>query len=457
MEFINLPIKMQKYRFLLFLFLPIAGFSQMPKILDLKTQGEVRDRWLSERMETVLPELMRREGIDMWLILAREYNEDPVLRTMLPSTWLAARRTTMLVIYDNGQELETMACARYDVGEVFKKAWDPEAQPNQWERLVEIIKERNPKKIGLNRSPSFGHADGLTAHLYDQLLKYLPAAYHGKLTSAESLAVGWLETRTESELVVYQQVVRIAHQIIREGFSDQVIQPGVTTTDDVVWFYRERIRSLGLQTWFHPTVDIQRQDPESYDHLRTFSKRPEKQVIQPGDLLHVDFGITYLGLNSDTQENAYVLKPNETEAPVYLVKAHQKGLRLMDILTDQFKEGVTGNEALKAAREKAISEGIKPSIYTHPIGYHGHGAGPAIGMWDKQEGVPFTGDYPILYNTAYSIELNAGVYIEEWKKEIRMMMEEDAVFTKDGVRYIDGRQTELFLIPEQLPKNGQGF
>jgi Xaa-Pro aminopeptidase len=456
-EFINLPIKMQKYRFLLLLLLPFTGFSQMPKILDLRTQGEVRDRWLAERMETVLPDLMRREGIDMWLIIAREYNEDPVLRTMLPSTWLAARRTTMLVVYDNGQELETLACARYDVGEVFKKAWDPEVQPNQWERLVEIIKERNPRKIGLNRSPSFGHADGLTAHLYDQLLKYLPSEYHGQLTSAEGLAVGWLETRTESELVVYQQIVRIAHQIIREGFSDQVIQPGVTTTDDVVWFYRERIRSLGLQTWFHPTVDIQRQDPESFDHLRTFSKRPEKQVIQPGDLLHVDFGITYLGLNSDTQENAYVLHPHETKAPDFLVKAHQKGLRLMDILTDEFEEGVTGNEALQAARQKAISEGIKPSIYTHPIGYHGHGAGPAIGMWDKQGGVPFTGDYPIRYNTAYSIELNAGVYIEEWKKEIRMMMEEDAVFTKDGVRYIDGRQTELFLIPEQLPKNGQGF
>jgi Xaa-Pro aminopeptidase len=456
-EFINLPIKMQKYRFLLLLLLPFTGFSQMPKILDLRTQGEVRDQWLAERMETVLPDLMRREGIDMWLIIAREYNEDPVLRTMLPSTWLAARRTTMLVIYDNGQELETLACARYDVGDVFKKAWDPEVQPNQWERLVEIIKERNPRKIGLNRSPSFGHADGLTAHLYDQLLKYLPAEYHGQLTSAEGLAVGWLETRTDSELVVYQQIVRIAHQIIREGFSDQVIQPGVTTTDDVVWFYRERIRSLGLQTWFHPTVDIQRQDPESFDHLRTFSKRPEKQVIQPGDLLHVDFGITYLGLNSDTQENAYVLHPHETQAPDFLVKAHQKGLRLMDILTDEFEEGVTGNEALLAARQKAISEGIKPSIYTHPIGYHGHGAGPAIGMWDKQEGVPFTGDYPIRYNTAYSIELNAGVYIDEWKKEIRMMMEEDAVFTKDGVRYIDGRQTELFLIPEQLPKNGQGF
>lgn len=448
---------MKQWILLMGILLPMLGNAQMPKILDLKTQGQVTDKWLKERIETVLPKLMRREKIDMWVLLSREYNEDPVLKTMLPSSWLSARRTTMLVIYDNGQTLETLACARYDVGEVFKKAWDPELQPNQWARLAEIIKEKNPQKIGINKSAHFGHADGISSYHYDLLMQSIPKDFQTRVVSAEGLAVGWLETRTDSELAVYQQIVRIAHQIIREGFSDQIIQPGVTTTDDVVWFYRERIRGLGLDAWFHPTVDIQRADPESFDHLRTFSKRPDLQIIQPGDLIHVDFGITYLGLNTDTQQNGYVLKPGETKAPDYLVNAHKKALRLMDILTGEFKEGVTGNQALKATREKAIAEGIKPSIYTHPIGYHGHGAGAAIGMWDAQEGVPFTGDYPLRYNTAFSIELNAGIYLEEWKKEIRMMMEEDAVFTKEGVRYIDGRQLELFLIPEPFAKTGQGF
>lgn len=448
---------MKQWILLMGILLPMLGNAQMPKILDLKTQGQVTDKWLKERIETVLPKLMRREKIDMWVLLSREYNEDPVLKTMLPSSWLSARRTTMLVIYDNGQTLETLACARYDVGEVFKKAWDPELQPNQWARLAEIIKEKNPQKIGINKSAHFGHADGISSYHYDLLMQSIPKDFQTRVVSAEGLAVGWLETRTDSELAVYQQIVRIAHQIIREGFSDQIIQPGVTTTDDVVWFYRERIRGLGLDAWFHPTVDIQRADPESFDHLRTFSKRPDLQIIEPGDLIHVDFGITYLGLNTDTQQNGYVLKPGETKAPDYLVNAHKKALRLMDILTGEFKEGVTGNQALKATREKAIAEGIKPSIYTHPIGYHGHGAGAAIGMWDAQEGVPFTGDYPLRYNTAFSIELNAGIYLEEWKKEIRMMMEEDAVFTKEGVRYIDGRQLELFLIPEPFAKTGQGF
>ncbi len=432
----------------------LSSLAQMPKILDLKQRGELRDEWLKNRFETVLPELMRREGIDMWVMISREYNEDPVLKTMLPSSWMSARRTTMLLIYDNGEELETLACARYDVGEIFKKAWDKETQPDQWQQLVDLIAARNPKKIGINRSEHFALGDGMSAFHYAEFQTRLPQQLADKVVSAERLAVGWMETRTPEEMVVYQQVCRIAHEIIAEGFSEQVIQPGVTSTDEVVWYYRNRINELGLDAWFHPTVDIQRHDPENFDHLRSFSKRPDKQIIQPGDLIHVDFGITYLGLNTDTQENAYILKAGETEAPAYLVEAFEKGLRLMDILTDQFETGKTGNEILAAALAQAKSEGLKPTIYTHPIGYHGHGAGPTIGLWDQQGGVPHRGDYPMYPNTAYSIELNTAVFIKEWNKEIRMMMEEDAFFDGEKVRYIDGRQTKLFLIPR--PKSHLG-
>ena len=228
-----------------------------------------------------------------------------------------------------------------------------------------------------------------------------------------------------------------------------MIEAGVTTTDDVVWWYREKIRELKLTTWFHPSVSVQRQDPESFDHLRSFSSRPQDNVIQPGDLLHVDFGITYLRLNTDTQQHAYVLKTGETRAPEYLGVALQKANRLQDILMANFKAGETGNEVLKKSREQAIAEGIKPSIYSHPIGYHGHGAGAAIGRWDAQEGLPYTGDYPMYLNTAYSIELNAATFIKEWDKEVRIMLEEDAYFDETGVHYIDGRQTEFILIDAQ--------
>ena len=419
-----------------------------PKILSLRERAKVINNHLEVRMQEVLPGIMDKSGIDMWIVIAREYNEDPVIRTMLPATWLAARRRTILVMNNSEDEdIEALAVARYDVGKVFKKAWDPESQPDQWKRLVEIIEERDPTKIGINFSEHFAQADGVTYKEWEAFMSALPNKYHSRVVSAWDLAIQWLETRSSVEMTVYPQIVRIAHEIIAEGFSDRVIQPGVTTTEDLVWWYRERIRDLNLITWFHPSVSIQRADPESFDHLRSFSSRPDNNVIQHGDLLHVDFGITYLRLNTDTQQHAYVLKPDEDDAPNYLKKALKEGNKLQDILTSKFVEGRSGNEILRLALEEAKAEGLKPTIYTHPIGYYGHGAGSTIGLWDSQGGVPHRGDYPLHYRTAHSIELNTAVYIEEWKKEIRIMLEEDAYFDENGVRYIDGRQVNLITIP----------
>ncbi|HEY5749702.1 MAG TPA: M24 family metallopeptidase [Chryseolinea sp.] len=427
-------------------------FAQNPLILSQREQAKVIDEILDDRLRTVLPALMRREGFDMWIVMSREYNEDPVIKTLLPATWMAARRTTMLVMFDRGEgkEMECLAVARYDVGKVFKRAWDPDQQPNQWAQLASIIQERDPKKIGVNKAEHYGHADGLTANDYELLLKSLNKKLHPRVASAERLAVSWLETRSEKEMVVYPQICRIAHEIIEEGFSDRVIQPGVTTTEDVVWWYREKISALKLDTWFHPSVSIQRSEPDAI-----FTKRLQPLVIQPGDLLHVDFGITYLRLNTDTQQHAYILKAGETDAPAYLKKALRQGNALQDILTGNFALNKTGNQILADSRKQAISQGLTPSIYTHPIGYHGHAAGTTIGQWDMQQGVPGSGDYAMHYNTAYSIELNVTTHIDEWKKDIQIKLEEDGFFDGEGkFRYIDGRQKELIVIPRRSTFNG---
>ncbi|TAF01509.1 MAG: M24 family metallopeptidase, partial [Runella slithyformis] len=324
-------------------------------------------------------------------------------------------------------------------------------QPDQWQALVQVLQDRNPKKIALNFSKDYGHADGLTFTEQKELMEKMPAALKSRVVSADHLAVAWLETRTQKEQAIYPLIARISHQIIDEAFSEKVIQPGVTTTDDVVWWLRQRVTDLGLETWFHPTVDVQRYDPENFDHLRTFSKRPAKQVILPGDLLHVDFGITYLRLNTDQQQHAYVLRPNETEVPAFIKKAFQQGNRLQDMLTERFKTGQTGNQMLLGALEQAQKENITASIYSHPIGVHGHAAGPTIGMWDQQKGVPGPGDYPLYENTAYSIELNVAVEIPEWKKIIRIMLEEDGFYDGRSFGYLDGRQTDVFTIPRKSP------
>lgn len=429
---------------------PAYAQQEMPVILSMKERAAVIDNWLADRLENVVPELMRRNGVDMWIVSAREYNEDPVIRSMLPATWLAARRRTVLVFHDRGQTegVERTAVARYDIGAFFPSGWNPDEEPDQWARVAEIIEKANPQKIAINRSSTFALADGMTHSEYEGLIGALPARFQDRIVPGENLAIGWLETRTEAEMAVYPMICKIAHQIIAEGLSEQVIQPGITTTADVEWWYRDRIRDLNLVTWFHPSVSIQRNDAS--EARSSFASRAGEDTILPGDLLHVDFGITYLRLNTDTQQHAYVLNPGEKDAPAGLKEALKTGNRLQDILTSHFEAGRSGNDILKATRDQAIAEGIVPSIYTHPIGFHGHGAGPTIGLWDQQGGVPGRGDYPLYANTAHSIELNARVSIPEWNdKEIRIMLEEDAFFDGTKTWYIDGRQTELHLIPRK--------
>jgi|TARA_B100001094_G_scaffold276733_1_gene285104 Xaa-Pro aminopeptidase len=431
----------------------INSLAADPLILPMRERAEAIDHILNERIATVLPDLMERSGIDLWVIISREYNEDPIIKTFLPSTWQTARRRTILLISNpgNNQPLETLAVARYAVGETFIKAWDKELHGDQWDRLSQLIKERDPKNIGINYSDTFALADGVTKTEYNLFMQSLSPKYQKRVVSAENLAVGWLETRSQQEIIIYQQICRIAHEILAAGLTSEVIQPGITTTNDVAWWYRDRIRELKLTTWFHPSVSIQRESSPALDAKASILARHDDNVILPGDLLHVDFGITYLRLNTDTQQHAYVLKPGEQEAPEELNTAMKNGNRLQDILTNEFVTGRSGNEILANALAKAKDEGIKPSIYTHPIGFHGHAAGPTIGMWDQQDGVPGGGDYTLYPNTAYSIELYAETDISSWGKPVRIKLEEDAMFDGKDVYYIDGRQKEIFLIPRQVP------
>ena len=439
---------------LIFVFTP--SFSQL--ILSERQRADVIDEILEDRMVNLLPKLMRKADIDMWIIISREYNEDPVMKTMLPSVWLSARRRTMMVFTDKGEKdgVERLAIARYDVGNLLKGEWNLNINPDQWDALIKLIVERDPKKIGLNFSKNYAHADGLTFTEHNEFFEKLPLKYRNKVVSASDLAVSWLETRTEREMTIYQQICRISHDIIEEAFSDKVIQPGVTSTEDVVWWMRQKVTDLGLETWFHPTVDIQRQSADSFDHLKTFTKRPNKQIIMPGDLLHCDFGITYLRLNSDQQQIAYVLKPGELELPDFLKNAMKQGNRLQECLTENFVAGKSGNEILQNALLQSKKEGINGTIYTHPIGNHGHAAGPTIGMWDNQGKTIGAGDYKLNNNTAFSIELNAAVDLEEWKKPVRIMLEEDGFFDEKGsFRYIDGRQMEILTIPKKMASNSR--
>jgi|TARA_B110000046_G_scaffold185659_1_gene228399 Xaa-Pro aminopeptidase len=425
------------------LFLSIQANSA--QILSEKDRAKLKDELLEDRFQHLLPQLMDEANLDMWLLISREYNEDPVLKTMLPARWLNARRRTMILFYRNKEQntIERIAVARYDIGKSIKSAWNKELEPNQWKALSRIIAERNPNKIGINYSKHFALADGLVKTDYEELAENLPDSLLSKLVSAEKLAIAWLETRTEKEMKLFKKLVKMTHDIIDVAFSRKVIEPGKTTTEDVVWFLRQTVTDMGLETWFHPTIDIQRTNQELQSHIYSFTKGDKDKIIQKGDLLHCDFGITYIGLNTDCQQHAYVLKDNETVVPQYLATAFKKGNRLQDILTTNMKEGKTGNEILLSSLKTAKKEGLRPSIYSHPLGKYGHSAGTTIGMWDSQGGVPFNGDYSLHKNTVYAIELNVTVSIPEWQKDIRIMLEEAGFYGDNFFEYVNERQTEI--------------
>jgi len=418
---------------------PIATAGEIPAVLGLKEQAAVYDGWLSVRLNKLLPELMRREKLDMWLVVCEEYNEDPVYLSLVPFASLSARRLSILVFFDRGGDkgVERFSVSRYGIRDLYPTLWKANEE-DQWQALAKAVKERNPKRIGINEADVFAFGDGLSASKKKLLVQALGPEYSIRLVGAERLAVGWLERRLPEEIEVYHHIAAIAHAIIAEAFSAAVITPGITTTDDVEWWMWEKIRAMGQTTWFNPGISIQR--PKSSPHK-------DSPVIHRGDLLHCDFGINYLRLNTDTQQHAYVLQVGETDAPQGLKDALAQGNRLQDILLGEMKEELTGNQVLGAALKRAKDEGLKPSIYTHPLGVHGHAAGPTIGLWDRQGGVPGAGDYPLFFDTVFSVELNVRAAVPEWdNQEVQIALEQDAAFTRSGTFFLDRRQTELHLI-----------
>ena len=434
-----------------------------PKILSYRKQEELLDQWLSIRLETILPRVMERSGIDLWVVACREYNEDPVLKTLTPFAMKTARRTTILVFHLKDGKVKRYALTRPGVGldHLYESVWtNPKGADwadtktlmpfdktdagnstapceTQMECLNRILKMCNPEKIGINVSRTFAFADGLSHDLYTQITEALDDQMKEKLVSAENICVGWLETRSQEEMAAYTGIMQIAHAMIAEAFSSKVITPGVTTSEDVKYFMMQKVIDLGLEPWFDFEVSVRRKDVNE-----VFGDT----VIMPGDLLHCDVGLRYLNLCTDTQENAYVLKTGETDAPEELKEVLRTVNRLQDITISNFKAGRSGNEILSLSLKQAKEEGIVPCIYTHPIGFDGHAAGPTIGLWDMQNGVKGQGDYLMHDDTAYSLELNCKCEVKSWNVTLTFGAETDVLFTSGKTHYLAGRQESFHLV-----------
>lgn len=422
----------------------------------LRDQADVRQKWLAERLENVLPRLMREHGVQMWIVPVREYNEDPVFFSLVSPTTMAARRRTIYVFFDRGETgVERVAIGGTSQGGLYSVVRDPGAQvgtagttrrpaepfgPEQWTLLTRVVGERDPATIAVNVSHTHAFSDGLTVGEWDGLRQALGEKYASRVIRRELLPLQYVEERLPEMLPKYREMQAVVHEIIATAFSNRVITPGQTRTEDVVWWMRQRVNDLGLGDWFQPSVSVQRRGVEMGD-----SANP---VIGRGDVLHCDFGITALGLRTDTQHMGYVLREGESAPPAGLTAALGRSNRLQDILLAEMEPGRTGNEVLTAALERMRAEGIDGSIYTHPIGDHGHGAGPLIGLWDRQDGVPGRGDVPLRPNTWFSIELQATTAVPEWGGQpVRMAQEEEAHLDAEGRRqWVLRRQVALHLV-----------
>ncbi len=422
--------------------------------VDLRAEADRADRLLRERLDRLVPAAMARADLDVWLVVGREHAEGAVLRSMLPATWLSARRLTALVFRRDRHTgaVTREAVSRYDVGQAFPSSWDPDTQPDQWAQIAAVVGQGDPRRIGIDTSEVLGHADGLSATDHAALLSALPPALAERLVSADVAATTWLGTRLPQEVESLREAARRTHDYLRRALSTEVIEPGTTTTHDVEWWLRQRVHEDGIGSWFHPTVRLQRRPAGTTggaagDGPGSFAEHPDAQVIGPGDLVHIDFGIVWDGLCTDQQQNGYVLMPGETEAPADLVGAVAAGNRLQDLLLAELRPGRTGNEVLAATRQAAMAEGLHPQIYSHPLGIHGHGAGPALGLWDQQDGVAGAGALEVEAETCWSIELSVHLDAPGWPDgRLALSLEEDAYLGASGVEWLDGRQTTLHLI-----------
>jgi len=430
----------------------------------LREQADRQQQWLQQRLTTVLPALMRKHGFDMWVVPMREYNEDPVFASLVSPTTFAARRRTIYVFFDkcaagaaapnaNGC-VERIALGGTSQGGLYDavrstrtvdaavggrqaELWGDQ----QWLVLKDVVEQRNPKVIGIDVSRTFAFSDGLSAGELEGMSEALGPQWTARFKRAESLPLELIATRVPDEEVFFTDLTRLVHQLIGRMFSNEVIRPGVTRTSDLVWWWRQQVNDLGLGTWFQPSIDVQRRGA-------TAEQLGEDPVIERGDVLHCDVGITALRLNTDTQHDAYVLRDGETQPPPGLRKALANSNRFQDILMEEVRPGRTGNEVLVSSLAKLKAEGISGTMYSHPIGMNGHGAGPLIGLWDYQEGVPGRGDAKIIPSMWFSSELQTTTPVPEWGGQpVRMAQEEDFFVGAEGKnRWAFKRQSELHLV-----------
>jgi Xaa-Pro dipeptidase len=415
----------------------------MPKLLTQREQADIREQWLKKRLGSLLLPMMKRHGIEMWIVVNEEFHTDPVTPHIVPPIPIVGRRD-LFVFIDRGERIERVAVLRY-AEERLKNHYTMllPARDKFGEELRKLVDDRNPKTIALNIGGTRGQQSGLTYDGYKFLVEALGPDNEKKFVSASTLLTEFFDTRLAEELEHYRTAVLATDVITRRAFSNEVIKPGKTTVGDVRWWMLQQLNDIGVDTWFQPDLRVQRQTVQTGTTGQFLSTADEDVILMPGDLIHVDFGLNYMGLSTDWQKHAYILKPGETDAPAGLKAAIKNTNRLQDIMFGVARAGMTGTAVYEATIAEAKKQGINAMIYSHPLGTHGHGLGPSIDFRGNIGG----GANKILPGSYMSIELNTSTDVPEWNgQRVTIMAEDDAHMTETGYKFFRPRQTAFYLI-----------
>ncbi len=419
------------------------------ELLTWTEQMAVRDVWLTKRHDMLLP-MMRRHGIGMWIVVNEEFHDDPLTQYVAPARPYTGRRDIFVFVDAGDAGLRKVAATGYweeTVARFFESPIDPKPAG---EVLRELYEQYRPATVGLGTGGARGMTRSLTHDSYSFLTDAMGSEAASRFQSAAPLIEEYLATRIPEELEHYELLVALTEAITKEAFSNAVVEPGVTTVGDVRRFMYDELWSHGVGTWFQPDMRVQRAGMADVGSRGFLAVAPEETVIEPGDLIHVDFGISYLGLDSDWQKMAYVLRPGEEDAPEGLKAAFANTVALQDALTLRAsRPGRTAGEAYAATMAEMEDLGIQAQIYSHPLGNNGHGMGPSIDFRSAGRGEATS--KPLVEGSYISIELNTRTTVPEWDgQDVHIMQEDPAYLTPEGWVFFRPRQEEFYLITSVL-------
>jgi Xaa-Pro aminopeptidase len=421
---------------------PKGPMADVPKLLPWSQQLAVREAWLEKRHGMLL-EMMRRHGMGMWIIVNEEFHDDPLTQYVAPPRPYVGSRDLFIFVDAGAEGLKRVALTRYHESTLDRFFEQPEEGWSVEEVLKDLDTRYQPKAIALGIGGRRGVTRSLTKDSYTFLAQALGPEAEKRFVSAEPLIHEYLDTRIPEEWEHYRTLVALTEAVVKEAFSPTVVVPGKTTVGDVRRWLYDRLWSLGVGTWFQPDLRVQRQGLAPR-YLRVYlAPATEDMVIQRGDLLHVDFGINYMGLSSDWQKMAYVLRDGEKDAPEGLKRALANTHALQDaLMLRASRPGRPSAEVYAQTMEEMKQQGIRAMVYSHPLGNQGHALGAHIdaGSADRSE--------PLREGAYIAIELSTTTEIPEWGgQKVFVMQEDPAYLTAEGWRFFVPRQEAYYLIP----------